>query len=125
MKALKIIFSIALMALIFGGCAYNFIVEEEVIDPEDPDAPEVSFSTQIVPIFSAKCTACHYTGNQMPDLTPDNAYNSLNSSRYVNTSAPETSLIYTKPHPSGNHMKYSEAEAALVLTWITQGAQNN
>ncbi|WP_167608919.1 hypothetical protein [Maribellus sediminis] len=125
MKALKIIFSIALIGLIFGGCAYNFIVEEDIIDPGDPDAPEVSFSSQIVPIFSSKCTSCHYTGNQMPDLTPDNAYNSLNSSRYVNTSSPESSLIYTKPSPTGSHVQYSEAEAALVLTWITQGAQNN
>jgi uncharacterized membrane protein len=125
MKALKVILSIVIMGLIFGGCAYNFIVEEQVIDPSDPDAPEVSFSAQIAPIFSSKCTACHYTGNQMPDLTPDNAYNSLNSSRYINTSAPESSLIYTKPSPTGTHMQYTEAEAALVLTWITQGAQNN
>ncbi|WP_372647909.1 hypothetical protein [Draconibacterium sp.] len=125
MKALKIILSIFLIGLIFGGCAYNWIVEEEVIDPTDPDAPEVSFSAEITPIFSAKCTACHTTGNQMPDLTPSNAYNSLNSSRYINTSDPASSLIYTKPSPTGSHVKYSESEAALVLTWITQGAQNN
>ncbi|MDX8340192.1 hypothetical protein SLH46_13415 [Draconibacterium sp. IB214405] len=125
MKALKIILSIVVMGLIFGGCAYNFITEEEVIDPSDPDAPDVSFSTEIVPIFSSKCVACHYAGNQMPDLSPENAYSSINSSRYVNTSDPASSLIYTKPSPTGSHVKYSEAEAALVLTWITQGAQNN
>nr|WP_319509859.1 hypothetical protein [uncultured Draconibacterium sp.] len=124
MKALKIILSIFFIGLIFGGCSYNWIVEEEVIDPTDPDAPAVSFSAEITPIFS-KCTSCHTTGNQMPDLTPANAYSSLNSSRYINTSDPASSLIYTKPSPSGSHVKYSEAEAALVLTWITQGAQNN
>jgi len=116
------------MALIFGGCAYNFIVEEEVIDPSDPDAPEVSFSTEIVPIFTSKCIACHYTGNQIPDLTASNAYSSVNTSRYIKTSSPESSLIYTHPDPGTsehNWAKYSEAEAALVLTWITQGAQNN
>ena len=125
MKALKIILSIFAMGLIFGGCAYNFIVEEEVVDPTDPDAPEVSFSGEIVPVFSSKCVSCHTTGNQMPDLSPENAYSSLNTSRYINTSDPASSLIYTKPSPTGNHVKYSEAEAALVLTWITQGAQNN
>ncbi|WP_321375186.1 hypothetical protein [uncultured Draconibacterium sp.] len=108
-----------------SGCAYNWIVEEEVIDPGDPDAPEVSFSSEIVPIFSSKCVSCHSTGNQAPDLTPENAYSSLNTSRYINTSDPASSLIYTKPSPTGSHVKYSEAEAALVLTWITQGAQNN
>ena len=124
MKALKIILSIFIIGLIFGGCSYNWILEEEVVDPSDPDAPDVSFSAEITPIFEAKCTTCHYTGNQMPDLTSANAYSSLNSSRYVNTSDPASSLIYTKP--MGSHSQtYSTAEAALVLTWITQGAQNN
>ena len=125
MKALKIILSIVVMGLIFGGCTYNFIVEEEVVDPNDPNTPDVSFSAEIAPIYASKCISCHTTGNQNPDLTSANAYNSLNSSRYINTSEPATSLIYTKPSPTGNHVKYSEAEAALVLTWITQGAQNN
>ncbi len=125
MKALKIIFSIVIMALIFGGCTYNFIVEETAIDPTDPDAPDVSFSQEIVPIFASKCTGCHYTGNQSPDLTADNAYSSLNTSRYINASEPASSLIYTKPSPTGNHVQYTDAEAALVLTWITQGAQPN
>lgn len=125
MKTLKIIFSIVIMALIFGACTYDFIVEEAVIDPDDPDTPDISFSTQIAPIFASKCTACHYSGNQLPDLTSENAYSSLNTSRYINRSEPASSLIYTKPSPTGNHVKYTEAEAALVLTWITQGAQNN
>lgn len=125
MRTLKSLLSLIVLAIIMSSCTYNWIVEEQVIDPGDPDAPEVSFSAEITPIFASKCTGCHNTGGQNPDLTPANAYNSLNSSRYVNTSAPETSLIYTKPSPSGSHIKYSEAEAALVLTWITQGAQNN
>ena len=125
MRTLKTLLSLIVLAIIMSGCAYNWIVEEEVVDPSDPDAPAVSFSAQIAPIFAAKCTSCHSTGNQNPDLTSENAYSSLNSSRYINTSSPESSLIYTKPSPSGNHVKFSEAEAALVLTWITQGAQNN
>lgn len=128
MKALKIILSIVVMALIFGGCTYNWILEEQVIDPTDPEAPELSFSAEITPIFESKCTGCHQPGGQTPDLTAANAYSSLtSSSRYVNTSEPATSLIYTRPNPSNtdSHMKYSEAEAAKVLTWITQGAKNN
>ena len=125
MRTLKTLLSLIVLAIIMSGCAYNWIVEEDVIDPGDPDAPDVSFSAEIAPIFDSKCTSCHYTGNQNPDLTPENAYNSINSSRYINTSDPASSLIYTKPSPDGNHIQYSEAEAALVLTWITQGAQNN
>ncbi|HYQ56937.1 MAG TPA: hypothetical protein VEP89_06265 [Draconibacterium sp.] len=124
MRILKTLLSLIVLAIIMSGCAYNFILEEEVVDPTDPDAPEVSFSTEIVPIFEAKCTTCH-NGSRTPDLTPENAYNSLNSSRYINTDSPEESLIYTKPHPDGDHIPYSEAQAALVLTWIAQGAQPN
>lgn len=127
MKALKIVLSMIVLALIFSSCAYNFIVEEEVIDPSDPGAPQISFSSDIQPIFDAKCTSCHQTGAQLPDLTAANAYASINTSRYTNTSSPETSLIYTRPNPSNtdSHAKYTEAEAAKVLTWITQGVKNN
>lgn len=128
MKTLKIVLSLLVMALIFSGCAYDFIVEEEVIDPTDPDAPEVSYSGDIQPIFNSKCISCHTTGGQMPDLSASNSYSSINNSRYISTSSPESSLIYTHPNPDTsehNWAKYSEAEAAEVLTWITQGAKNN
>jgi len=124
MKALKIIISIIAVALVLGGCAYNFIVPEEVVDPDDPNAAEVSFEAEILPIFTASCVRCHTTGKQNPDLTANNAYSSLNSTRYINLTTPESSLIYTKP--TGNHSAtYSDAEAAKVLLWINQGAQDN
>lgn len=128
MKIFKLLFALVLVTFIFSGCKYDFIVPEEVVDPDDPDVEVVSFSEDIIPIFSDNnCTACHDTGGQIPDLTAANAYSSINTSRYINTSSPEESNIYTRPHPSnsGSHPKYSEAEAALVLTWIKQGAENN
>ena len=124
MKVLKNIFAMILLALVLGGCAYSFFPEEpKAPDPDDPDAPEVLFATQIQPIFNLKCTRCHDAG-RVPNLTEGNAYSSINKSRYINTSTPESSLIYTKPL-SGHSATYSDAEAALVLTWITQGAQDN
>lgn len=124
MKTLKL-FAVILVALLFSQCKYDFIVPEEVIDPTDPTVEDISFATEILPIFTSKCASCH-DGSPQPDLTEANAYNSLTStSRYINADSPEESLIYTKSLPSGSHTKYSEAEAALVLTWITQGAQNN
>ncbi|MFV0591304.1 MAG: hypothetical protein ACK5M7_07960 [Draconibacterium sp.] len=124
MKALKIIISTLVLALVFGGCAYNFIVPEPTVDPNDPNAAEVSFKAEILPIFTSKCVSCHTTGKQNPDLSADNAYSSINSSQYINQTSPESSLIYT--HPTGNHSAvYTDAEAAKVLLWINQGAQNN
>jgi len=119
-----------MVILLMSGCVYNFILPEDVIDPEDPDAPEISFTQDIVPIFTNNnnCSSCHDTGGQMPDLTVANAYASLNSSRYINSSTPEESKIYTWTHPDTDTHKqkeYTEAQAAKVLTWIIQGAKNN
>jgi len=128
MKKLLLIVTVVLLALVYTSCKYDFIVPEEVINPDDPDVEQVSFSEDIIPIFTGNnCTACHDTGGQIPDLTPDNAFSALNTSRYINTSAPEESLIYTRPHPdgSGSHPTYSEADAALILVWLKQGAENN
>lgn len=129
MKALKFLFTVVLIALFFVGCKYDFIVPEEipVVDPDDPNAEQISFSSDIIPIFESKCVACHTTGKQRPDLSATNAYSSLNSTRYLNSSEAEQSLIYSKPNPDagGTHQKYSAGEAALVLGWIKQGAKDN
>ncbi len=127
MNKLTLIVAVVFMAFLYSGCKYDFIVPEEVIDPGDPNAEQVSFSEDIIPIFTDNCTSCHDTGGQMPDLTPDNAYSALNTTRYINTSSPDESLLYTKPDPSGSgsHPKYSEADAAMILVWIQQGAENN
>ncbi len=128
MKTLKFFITVVVIALLFGGCKYDFILEEEtvVINPDDPDAVQVSFSSDILPIFTSNCIACHKTGGQAPDLTADKAYASLGSS--INTSSPETSIIYTEPNPDTSvhtHKKYTANQAALVLAWIQQGAKNN
>ena len=118
-------------ALSITGCRYNFIVPEEVpvIDPDDP-SQEVLFSEDILPIFTNNnnCTSCHKTGGQMPDLTAGNAYSAINSSRYINPDSPDQSRIYTVAHPDNeghSQKKYTATEAALVLAWIQQGAENN
>lgn len=119
----KLIYNVlALMLTVFvSSCQYDFY--EADIPPVDPDV-DVSFSIEIVPIFASKCINCH-GGSVAPDLRAENAYASIVPSR-VNTEVPNDSKIYTKALPSGSHpAKYSDAEAALILTWIEQGAKNN
>ena len=126
MKKLNIYFLLFVIGLLLNACTYDFIAQE-VVTPVDPTV-DVLFSTQIVPIFSASCVACHKTGGQAPDLTPPNAYNSIMTMKLANTAAPETSLIYTYPNPTTTThtwKKYTASEAELVLTWIKQGAKNN
>ena len=127
MKSLKYLFAVVFLVLTLAGCKYSFIVPEDIpnIDPDDPNAEQVSFANDIQPIFDNKCVICH-SGSRNPNLTDGNSYSSLNSG-YINIDNPEGSKIYTQADPStgGSHKKYSEAEAALVLGWIKQGAKDN
>ena len=60
------------------------------------------------------------------EVITDNAFNSINSDEYINLTTPENSLIYTKPSPGASHgATYSTEEAAFVLAWIKQGAEDN
>ncbi len=132
MKILKLSLVVVLFIFLFSECRYSFIVPEEiiVIDPDDPDAKQVSFAKDIVPIFTSgnNCTACHNTGGTSPDLTAGKAYASLNSTRYINTATPAESKIYHYIEPGTSthtRKKYTAAQAALVLGWIQQGAKDN
>jgi len=114
------------MFLLMGitSCEYEFIE----IDELDPDIP-VSFADDILPIFTTgnNCTVCHRTGSQAPDLTAGNAYNAI-VPNLINSSEPEASIIYAYPSPATSthgFKKYTQTQAALVLAWIRQGAENN
>jgi hypothetical protein len=131
MKLVRILIMIFAVTSLFNSCSYNFIVpiEVPVIDPDDPDAPQISFANEIIPIFvdNNNCISCH-NGSQAPDLRAENAYASINTSRYINTTSPQESKIYAYCSPeTTTHMrkKYNSAQAALVLAWIQQGAKNN
>lgn len=108
--------------ILLSSCEYKTIQI-----PETPIPDVISFSANVEPIFTSQsCVSCH-PGMHKPDLTIGKAYSSLQSvSGYVVKDNPETSLIYTKPFPGGGHAKeYTKSQAATVLKWIQQGAQNN
>ena len=132
MKLLKLLLAVFVVVIMFSQCEYNFIVpfEDPDTDPDNPDTTLISFKTDIIPIFNDGnyCTSCHSTGKQAPDLTPDKAYASLNSTRYINSTTPEESKIYKYPHPDTNTHKqkeYNTPQSSKVLKWLQQGAKNN
>lgn len=119
---------LVLSVMIFASCEYEFIKPEFVPGPNPEDT--ISFVQEVIPIFQSNgCTVCHKSGGSGGlDLTLPNAYNNLKSSNLINITDPSSSKIYTYPNPtSGTHnYKYSnEAEAQIILQWITQGALNN
>jgi hypothetical protein len=117
-------FATFLITIGLFSCQYETI-EVDLPDPAEP----VSFLSDIIPIFTSNnnCTACHDTGATAPDLTASNAFNSIVPA-LINTEDPQSSRIYQFPHPSSathGFKKYTHLQAALVLAWIEQGAENN
>ena len=107
----------------FVACEYTDIVED---DGSGDITENISFSTNIEPIFTTQsCTNCHPTMKK-PDLTAGNAYESIMALGLVNTSDPSESKLYSVPSPDNSHgANYTSAQAKLVLAWIEQGAKNN
>ncbi len=128
---LKRVISILMMVIsgviIITGC-YN----DKTLIPEAAAVNRtVSYSQDIVPIFSKSCnmSGCHNQGGQIPNLSVTVSYNSLLNGNYIDKSSPANSLLYLKmsgkkgsPMPlTGSNIEYN----ALVLAWIQQGAKDN
>lgn len=123
MKKYPIFLILILFSVFISSCKYDFILPEVVVPVTD-----VSFAEDVAPIFSTgdKCTSCHNTGGEAPDLTAANAFAQI--SGLINTTTPAESVIYSLPAPSTNThnwKKYTAGEAAIILQWITEGAENN
>ncbi|MBN2756425.1 MAG: hypothetical protein JXR51_04540 [Bacteroidales bacterium] len=115
-----VLFCTLCFSVFFASCEWVTVEPVEVIIPDKP----ISFASDIQPIFTSKCDQCHPSQAGL-DLTDGNAWASINDGR-LNLTAPNQSLIYTKPDPNGTHPeKYSATESLLVLTWIEEGALDN
>ena len=130
MKKNKIIWIgslLGMLMLIMNACYYDEVLPQESVG----DVGEMSFSADIIPIFNASCnvSGCHNKGGQKPDLSAENAFNTLTNGGYIDKATPESSSLYLwmtgkkgTPMPvSGSNATYN----AKVLAWIEQGAHNN
>lgn len=116
----------AVVGISLVSCEYDFYEGFTPPPPGGGDDP-VLFQDQIQPIFTSKCTTCHGTGGQSPDLSDGNAYTSIMNG-YVTAGDPEESKIYYYIAPdtsTHSRRKYSNEEASLVYLWISQGAEDN
>ncbi len=125
------VIAIVLISILFISGCYK-------ADTFNPNAnavvgQQVSFSKDLVPIFTKSCAlgGCHISGGQVPDLTAAKAYNSLISGGFVDVANPTKSIVYLRltgqltpamPLTGGSNPSNINA---LMLTWITQKAQNN
>lgn len=110
------------LILMLSGCS-----KYEIPKPECPEnlPTDVSFATDVQPIFDAKCNAavCH-GGGQAPDLSAGWSYDELIDGEYVDTEFPCSSKLYEVF--SGTHGgRATDEELLTILGWIDEGAQDN
>ena len=90
-----------------------------VINPVDT----IYFSTDIQPIFTAKCITCHGSLRD-PDLREGKSYEALTTGGFVDQPG-EESLLYKKMIGADHASRSTDAEKQKVLIWINQGALDN
>ncbi len=127
MKKCLILFPV----LLVFSCTYKM----EEVKPVCETPEQVSFSADIIPIFSTHCSlsGCHVSpspeGNL--DLKAAVAYDQLTTGNagYIDTVNPSFSLLYSSMKSVSNPMpptgNLDECTIELVLKWIEQGAPNN
>lgn len=108
--------------LVLSSCEYE---KRELVDEEDlPDV--VNFQEHIIPIFNQSCNSsgCH-GGTVPPDLTPENAYSDLINGNYLDLESPENSKLYVKITEGSMAVYSNDLQAAFILKWVSQGAEDN
>lgn len=120
------------------------IATVKVVDGAQVLPMNVSFGTQITPIFDRRgCVNCHSgngPGRDLGGLTLDGGNNLIYRelveeipNTRVNVAMPSTSKVLTMPllesppdaHPNVTWTSTSDPDYLLLLAWITEGAQQN
>lgn len=116
-KALGI--SLVLAMMLNTGCQSDKVLPP-VIDEE------ISYANDMQPFFDANCADCH-NGTGIPlNLLADVSYDALIDGDYIDTNDASASFLYVKMAPGQSMESYaSDAERAMTLAWIEQGAKNN
>ena len=120
---------VTIFILILSGCYKTVTIVE---NPGSSITTEMSFKTDIIPIFEKSCSAtgCHGSGGRAPVLTAASAFTSLSTGNYFKANDPDNSLLMlwlngkkspVMPIGSGPDPEIN----AKIYAWINQGAKNN
>ena len=128
-KIYQIAMTFGLVATIgfMSSCQKEYFVPEPLDDPNDTTTTvdTVYFSTDMQPFFDNSCVGCHNGGGIPLDLSPGVSYDAIINGGYISTPA-TSSKLYTKLLPGESMAQYStNAQTAMTLDWIEQGALNN
>jgi hypothetical protein len=126
-----IIYTGVIFTLIIGlsGCYKDIITPEMASGPDDLPPKQVSFQTDLAPMFNASCAVagCHVTGAHKPYLSTAVSYGEIVNGGYVNLANPKESKLYQMI--TGEMAQYMPAPVKTntqqVYDWIRNGAPNN
>ena len=105
------------VSLFMTSCYYDAYLELPPIDNGGVTPTDVSFATDIQPLFTAKCTSCHNGNIATPDLRSGSAYNNIVPQHVVAGNAEASNLFNKLPgnnHPIDAGFSLSADEIALI-----------
>jgi hypothetical protein len=124
----SIIYLALILSVVFSltSCYKDVILPEFAVDPDGPPQP-VSFTTELLPIFSTKCgiTGCHGVGAHKPYMTTDLSYSQIVNGGFINTGIPKESKLYQMINGEMKEYIPSAVDRQKVYDWIRNGAPNN
>lgn len=117
-----------LLFVIIGlsSCYKDIVIPQLASDPDGPPQ-QVSFKTELAPLFNTKCTeaGCHVNGSHKPYMTIDVSYSQIVNGGFVNTALPKESTLYKMINGEMSQYIPSGADKQKVYDWIRNGAPNN
>lgn len=126
-----VIYTGIMFTIVFGlsGCYKDIIVPEMASGPDDFPPKQVSFQTELAPIFNSSCATagCHVTGAHAPYLSTSVSYAEIVNGGYVNLTSPQQSKLYQMiTGEMGQYMPSPvKTNTQKVYDWIRNGAPNN
>ena len=116
------------VSLFMTSCYYDAYLELPPDENGGPIITDVSFATDIQPLFTSKCASCHNGNIANPDLRAGSAYNNIVPQHVVAGDAEASNLFNKLPgngHPINAGFSLGVDEITLIKAWIDEGAENN
>ncbi|QBA64541.1 hypothetical protein [Muriicola soli] len=120
---------LAALGLMINACYYDEVLE--LPQDNEPITEDVSFSSEVQPLFDQSCVQCHGGNLDIPPiLESDVAYNNLINEGYVVPLDAEGSILYRSLIGDGVALmppsaQWNNQKINTVKAWIDQGANDN
>ena len=91
----------------------------------------VSFSSDVMPILTTKCKACHGNNGRFSVSSTDGTYNNLTANGFIDTNTPDDARLLQKArnrfflHGGGEVLSQNSSGYKTIAQWMLEGAQNN